>query len=250
MQKTLLTFIALAGCAAATATTPQAVLSTTDRSLTVSSDANTWSGISIALTLDDTFLKSWCTNDATGTYKIFDMKGSTVGNNQTPNYSNTIGLKLFRQDANSARITGTWNANGTGTIDANKYGWDNATELENQELFTNVDSASIVYLFSGGGTEATVVLTLGYTDNTTKQFNYDLTGYKCSTWKTQPDSVIDGHKDLIDGIAVYNTRLTLEQAQSIGISALDAPPPAIPEPTTATLSLLALAGLAARRRRK
>ena len=44
----------------------------------------------------------------------------------------------------------------------------------------------------------------------------------------------------IDNVAIWNTALSAEQVKSL----------IVPEPTTATLSLLALAGLAARRRRK
>ena len=47
-----------------------------------------------------------------------------------------------------------------------------------------------------------------------------------------------------DNVTIWNNALTADEVSSIVIA------PAIPEPTTATLSLLALAGLAARRRRK
>lgn len=48
----------------------------------------------------------------------------------------------------------------------------------------------------------------------------------------------------VGSIDVYDSAMSVEEIEKIALSA-----PAVPEPTTATLSLLALAGLAARRRR-
>lgn len=50
----------------------------------------------------------------------------------------------------------------------------------------------------------------------------------------------------LDNIAVWNRALSAAEVASLPLTVA----PAVPEPTTATLSLLALAGLAARRRRK
>ena len=50
----------------------------------------------------------------------------------------------------------------------------------------------------------------------------------------------------LDDIAVWNRALSAAEVASLPLTVA----PAVPEPTTATLSLLALAGLAARRRRK
>ena len=53
----------------------------------------------------------------------------------------------------------------------------------------------------------------------------------------------------VDNIAVWNRALSAEEVASLPLSVPE-PSPSVPEPTTATLSLLALAGLAARRRRR
>ena len=53
--------------------------------------------------------------------------------------------------------------------------------------------------------------------------------------------------DSIDNIYTWQGEVT---ANDIMTASKQEPSPSIPEPTTATLSLLALAGLAARRRRK
>ncbi len=56
----------------------------------------------------------------------------------------------------------------------------------------------------------------------------------------------------VDSFYLFNDRLTTDTIKTLSVSALAAAAPEtmIPEPATATLSLLALAGLAARRRRK
>ncbi len=59
----------------------------------------------------------------------------------------------------------------------------------------------------------------------------------------------------LDDVAFWNRELTEQEAMalSVDVAVVDtvlAASPVVPEPTTATLSLLALAGLAARRRRK
>lgn len=251
MKKTLITLLALGGLALgadAITNIPSVAVYKNASDITLPSDTLSWTGgITIALTLDDSYLKTWATNDATGTYQIFYMKGITTSG--STNYNQTIGLKFLRESSTSAKITGCWNAtNANADNTANQYGKDNATELEDLTLMSDsLESASIVYMFGGSSTDAQVVLTLGYSDDTTKQYSYTLTGYKCGYWATQPNSIIDGHKDLVDGITVYGTRLDVDMAKSVGIAVLNQ---AIPEPTTATLSLLALAGLAMRRRRK
>lgn len=58
--------------------------------------------------------------------------------------------------------------------------------------------------------------------------------------------------DIVTDTYVFNQVVTAEEAKSLGKAAAMAAlsSVAVPEPITATLSLLALAGLAARRRRK
>ena len=75
-------------------------------------------------------------------------------------------------------------------------------------------------------------------DNGTTAFNYDL-GLTSLDLSKVMITLEGGKKD--DGDNAWKTG---------SVSALSISTPAVPEPTTATLSLLALAGLAARRRRK
>ncbi len=69
-------------------------------------------------------------------------------------------------------------------------------------------------------------------------------GAAIGSWAQDENKVYSGGAMMLDHMQVYNTALTgAEIRANAGLMA-------IPEPATATLSLLALAGLAARRRRK
>lgn len=162
--------------------------------------------------------------------------------------STTLGLSVKKDigDTTTTQINGRWaNTHTYGSGDANN------SNLSVAGFWDNVSSASVVFMHSGGSTDGQVVLTLGYNDDSAQQYSYTLGGFKCSYWYTPSGGTIDGHYALVKGLAAFDSRLTVEQAKSVGIAALTTIPlAAIPEPATATLSLLALAGLAARRRRK
>ena len=74
-------------------------------------------------------------------------------------------------------------------------------------------------------------------------------------WDTNPTLTFDAPVEVAAG-SQARFDLTVAESDSVGCfiglsgATLVTPTPAVPEPTTATLSLLALAGLAARRRRK
>lgn len=106
--------------------------------------------------------------------------------------------------------------------------------------FTNDKKAGYsLWSYDAATSTATeLIATTGLTTAGTVEVTYDATDVEPSTlfvvWTANPSTGAEGG----------NTLVTIS---NIGLSYATAP---IPEPTTATLSLLALAGLAARRRRK
>ncbi len=117
--------------------------------------------------------------------------------------------------------------------------------------------------FWEGGVTAAVTLTYEYNKGTSGTFTLlDAEGnvlqsvggdYNTSlrgTGLTYSSVVFDS--DIVTDTYVFSQVVTAEEAKSLGKAAAMAAlsSVAVPEPTTATLSLLALAGLAARRRRK
>jgi hypothetical protein len=247
MKKTLITLMALGACAFASTDLPLATQAVTGTTLTFNSDAATWEGLTVAATLNVGTIKSWATTGRAGNYSVFTITGSTTQNNPTA-ANTTLGLTVHKEigDTTTTQINGRWGDTYTyGSGDANN------PNLSAANFWNNVSTASVVFMHSGGGTEGQVVLTLGYNDQTTQQYSYTLSNFKCSYWYTPSDGTLTGHYQLVKGLAVYDSRLTEAEAQSVGIAALSMNPlPTVPEPATATLSLLALAGLAMRRRRK
>lgn len=130
-------------------------------------------------------------------------------------------------------IYGCWNQGGA-------YSFEMNSGFESGAFWSDIKEASVVLtysystgamgLFTGVKNDGSVV-TLGGTFNTTlrgKDMTFD-------TFKFDTNIVTEAF--------VFNSVSTVEQATYMGYTV-------IPEPATATLSLLALAGLAARRRRR
>ncbi len=208
----------------------------------------------VALTLDVTELKkvlekgqtpTWGTNlvsyNANGT-----LTGVCTNGGSSNNQINTSGL--------FARWGGTTNWNSVqwqGNVnlsdlngDAEGTGWD------------SVASAGLVYSF--GSTAGTAVSFVMYDANGSALVeSYVLaSGLKSGSATNQ---VLTLHSDIVAASYFFDERVGLDETnyKSLAAAAAGAAVPAteswtriIPEPTTATLSLLALCGLAARRRRR
>lgn len=96
------------------------------------------------------------------------------------------------------------------------------------------------------GSESAMYLTMRFDDGSVTELYGFSTGLKWTQGQKQYSSV-DVNTSYVDQVYVFNSAMTKDDALSLNSQALAA---AVPEPATATLSLLALAGLAARRRRK
>ncbi|MBE6419413.1 MAG: LamG domain-containing protein [Akkermansiaceae bacterium] len=132
---------------------------------------------------------------------------------------------------------------------------------------TNVTAANLGFTSIPTGDWTLVALSVNLTQNGDSRFYMSATDGKCATrnlgaWNevTGDDlklaigsgnagSVRDGFKGMISNLTLFSSD-SLATNSEIAALMGTAPTLTIPEPTTATLSLLALAGLAARRRRR
>ena len=194
-------------------------------------------GFTIAVTLDPDVLATYLTSDTTQ-HMIVGHKGHGGAGDYTSGIiSNGSGNYV-------GGLTGSWGDNKaynnttlvTGLSSATTWSWD------------NVAGAALIYVFNGNGTSGDVLkgtsvcLTLVDANNNvlySKSGNLD---GLVSSGNNYKEIYFDDH--IVTSAYVYNKALGTAEVQKLTKEL------AIPEPTTATLSLLALAGLAARRRRK
>lgn len=150
--------------------------------------------------------------------------------------SNTAGV------INTSGLYGCWNNSGAYSV-----GMNTGTGFESTDFWAGgvVAAITLTYEYSKGTTatfilldaEGNVLQSVGGNYNTSLRG----TGLSYSTIVFDSEIVTEGY--------VFNQVVTTaEEAKALGQAAATAA--LVPEPTTATLSLLALAGLAARRRRK
>ena len=236
MKKTLIALLALGTCAMGV------TLEDADRLGNGGSTFTTTDGnFTVALTLDVTELrsileqgqpKSWGTDIV-----CYDISGTKTGVtvNGGSNPSNTIvSSGLYARWGTDA----AWNpANGS------DIRWDGGTDLATIDWDTVAD-AGLVYSFSStGGTS--VAFTLLDAEGAAIVDTYATAGGLKSASATASTISFD---DSVIGVYYFNGGVTETDAKALAKSAA-VMTGTVPEPTTATLSLLALAGLAARRRR-
>ena len=124
---------------------------------------------------------------------------------------------------------------GLGTVFTSSTDWD------------TIDAVTLVYSYStpdSGATTTNVALSIGYTDGTVATYG-----------ETKSNIVFNGSSGFSStGVTINDTYVVSHEVDttftSLDNAKLKSAALAVPEPTTATLSLLALVGLAARRRRK
>ncbi|MBQ3143520.1 MAG: PEP-CTERM sorting domain-containing protein [Akkermansia sp.] len=231
MKKTLIALLALGTCAMGV------TLEDADRlGLGGSSFTTTDGNFTVALTLDVTELrsileqgqpKSWGTDIV-----CYDINGTKTGVtvNGGSNSSNTIV---------SSGLYARWGDN----INWNSTCWTSGNDLATIDWDTVAD-AGLVYSFSStGGTS--VAFTLLDAEGAAIVDTYATAGGLKSASATASTISFD---DSVIGVYYFNGGVAETDAKALAKSAA-VMTGTVPEPTTATLSLLALAGLAARRRR-
>ncbi|MCQ2364744.1 MAG: hypothetical protein MJ051_04230 [Akkermansia sp.] len=240
MKKTLITMMALVGLASADVVTPQPVLTLTDVDLSQTMYAsidntlglNTTTGVTVMLTVNWTGISNspmfWIGTDDGSAYA---NSAATIGYR-----GNIHHASLFSTSGSNSGITNLYN-NQVQTIKTEDYvaAFINNTAKNN----THKDDTLVYFMTTLNGETALYTLLNDDDRSLVKlctQGNMatgDITAYHVGNWNGG-DSAQTGTAT----IALFNG--VLSEAQMRGLA---------PEPATATLSLLALAGLAARRRR-
>ena len=255
MKKTLITLLALCGVASATDATLVWDLSFNDLNQTVvtNGSGNDYSTLTIAMngsTVTDGICATPANNrvtitDSAATLRMMDSFSFVVKGGADVAVANW-GVLFGLGEDNSWNIKVANNTNGNLTF--LEEGYNISDKVGSTATPYGSMGTYIVTVDNGGKTQAgtsTAALTLYY--NGAQVATGTLGAINCTT---QPlDTFALGGRNIGVGNAT-DFSFTNVQLYSGVLSATQISQLSVPEPTTATLSLLALAGLAARRRRK
>ncbi len=229
MKKTIIALLAAASCAMGV-TLEDAAYTTTDSSISFETALSSFSAV---VTLDVNALKDvMLRGSELAKYTLIDFQ-KTGGN--------AIGLQTNYSSSNSlinySGLYGVWNQGGAYSFGMNAA--SNGAGMEAESFWTDAVGASVALTYNyDAGTNA--VFTISYADGSTTTLggvaNTSLRGSSFAA-----DTVLFS-TDFVKKAWVFDSALSVSDATALTTAA-------IPEPATATLSLLALAGLAARRRR-
>lgn len=260
MMKTLLiTALAAASTACAVTLDSAAYTSsdTTQGSIALTSGSTISGSFSYTLTLNANAVKDFMNVTSTATHSI----AVAVSNQTDHNISVALGAHVSPNDKSG--IYG-YNVNTatlvTGTDSAQLYTYNQSnsngeTSSTNPGIYSFASSDTVVMddltgisvtLSHTDTKDTSIFLTLQFSDGSVlEQYGYQ-SGVKWSGGAGSFNTLLFDSAYVTEAY-VFSTNLTKEEAFGLNREALGL---AVPEPTTATLSLLALAGLAARRRRK
>ena len=235
MKKTLIAMMALAGVALADTPTP--VLTLTNNSSLITLPDSVTSAFTMGLTLDVDTVKSHLLADSGSNQQLIN-----IGTGSAINIGSRIGLAVCYNGENSA-IQGTWNEALSSTQVPNGFQVGMGMGSFDNLKWNDAAYASLVmtYTYASGATNGvTAIFTLAdASGNILNQIGGTYaSGLKAQTY----DAACMQLGSAVEYACVYNSCFTTDEAKALGTKL-------VPEPTTATLSLLALAGLAARRRR-
>ena len=214
MKKTLIALMAMAGAAMAA--------------------EETVTGLTAEFTTAPTWAGNCYSGDYTFTFtltEVYTMEdfGTVLGYYRGNAINDTYGYNAIVLGGTNEALTLTiGRGKATAAVDGNGITADTGFDFQDNKTFTTTIQKGVTYTLTVTGDAGMMTPTLTWGDNGTET----VAAYK---------SNMNGNADLT---AVVNPG-------TITIQVPDEPvTPTIPEPTTATLSLLALAGLAARRRRR
>lgn len=234
MKKTLITLLALAGVASAIDFSGSITeITSTDKTITVTGavDGN-FIGHTV-LTLDVSAIKTYLTTPAASLTNLVSLKVNDGSSN--------VGLSLYNSDFVAHDSTLVGNLTDSLTI-TSPTGVSTSLEGLGSIFTTDVTDAVLTYSHSGDGSVA--YLTVMKTDGTLLNYADKRGGFR-STGVNRHIETFTFNENYILAADAYVVDSVISAADAFALNSEKL----IPEPTTATLSLLALAGLAARRRR-
>ena len=245
MKKTLVAILAL-GSLSLGASLSDAVFSTDDLTSTTgytfaTPNPSEWT---VVAALDVDTMKSYVGPGASATkHQLLTVTGAnTTGGDGTIGINtNYTTVPADRAHIATTGIYGTWTADNSGTYNLGA----NTDVAKLQELDWNNVGSFVVTLGSKSGNGT--CLTLYVTDkdgNVLRQSYANLPGLTSSSTTYSTVNFVD--QTVVTNVAVFTSKLS--EADSLAVTK-EMSAMVLPEPATATLSLLALAGLAARRRR-
>lgn len=253
MKKTLITLMAVAGCVSGAEPVWSGSTPTTY-------DASALSSFTVDITLDVATLQAESGANFNGSAKVIDLAGTWDGSGMAGtldiNVNGSSSSKTSSLYAGSKAAVGNYNSAYALT------GISTTTIFDRNTAWDTIAGASLVFAKDSTGENDAVsaCLTLNYTDGSQVVYYGQNTGIKFTVdhdGDSTTPKIVDYHLEVstvtfAGGFAtyaeIYSGAMSETEAKLVGASL--APTVYIPEPATATLSLLALAGLAARRRRR
>ncbi len=275
MKKTIIALFALAGVASAALnetqlSTPTAItLGNSAASIDAApiiSSTSFEQAFTAVLTLDVEALSVFTTGKQTSGAKKTPLLSWTITNNTTGDVHRTINISVNNNSNNGPITTGGFyykdalNASAalpdnTGA-GASKFGTngDAATSYLTNIDWDNAAGAALTIVYNGVTSSTAPLGTSIYfsvmmNDGTMSTYSAG-TNNLCERSNEFDVTAIGYDPTYLTGLTIYDGYASVEQAEMLNKGVLPTITPAVPEPATATLSLLALAGLAARRRRK
>ncbi len=222
-------------------------------SYTLDSSLFNQGGLSVAIQMNVDTIKAESGSNFNGSAKIINFNG--VWNDSQGNGTLDINVNGSSNGKTSTLYVGSTTGQGVYASNYGLSGISSTNIFTANTDWTSIEAASLVFVLdnSGDNDKVYAYFTLLNADGSTTVYEGSNTGIKF-TLKDESGTIVavDTHLNVSEvsflnnfatSAQVYNTVLNATDAKALGMQL-------IPEPTTATLSLLALAGLAARRRRK
>lgn len=242
IKKLFLSTVAALGSVVATATTLEEATSLNLGATTYTSTEDMWTttAFTVSMTLDMNKLKEILTSSGreNKNYNLFTCNLRTSSNDN----AHTMGTKVIYTSASSSNTTSSVWTTANGTSGTTNLGGESYLSDVVTSDWANAKEAALTMAYNkSNGSYA--LLSIYCSDGTILNYAGTSTGLKWSNTAGVSSITIGDEANLVKQAYLFNSKLDATSIQSIHQSLL-------PEPTTATLSLLALAGLATRRRRQ